>query len=223
MTNQFAMGAIPQFDPRSKLFSVAQRLTPEQLANPVSKVWPCSIVLNQGQNQSCVGNAQAYDLAGEPCPIAGVNEGIANKIFQIAQTLDGIPLPHSGTSVLAGIKAVKKLWPTAFQSYHWAFDMKHLLATVSYIGPVIMGTNWLNDMFFPNAKGLIHCTGAIRDRHSYWIHKVDMENKRLGLLQSWGAGWGVKGEAEVLISEFEPLFLNGGECAVLTDRAMFSL
>ena len=58
-------------------------------------------------------------------------------------------------------------------SYLWTFDVNVLITTVLTVGPVVVGTNWYNNMFTPDRNGLIRIGGRIVGGHAYEINGVD--------------------------------------------------
>lgn len=212
------LGRIPVLDARSRLFSISQFFpigTP-----PVSKEWDCQLWLDQGLTSSCVGNAWAHYLASYPDPITGVTEDIALKIYHMAQILDDLPGEnYEGTSVLAGIKAVKALMPPTVDNYHWCFGIDELILTLGYIGPVVLGLNWYSKMFDPDdLTGIIHVSGANVGGHAILAVGVDIFTQMVKLRNSWGPGWGVKGDCYISFNDLERLLSEQGEACVATDK-----
>lgn len=217
----FRLGRIQQFDDRSKNFHIQKLLAIG--VPPVSRQWPCDVWLNQGQVSSCVGNAYAHDLAAEPIMVSGVTEDTAMLIYTLAQTMDGIRGPHEGSSVLAGMKAVRKRWPTADGGYHWAFSLEDVQLALSHVGPVIFGINWYSHMYYPGPDGKISVDGKLEGGHAILGVELDMERERIWLHNSWSQLWGVNGACWLSFEDLSRLLKEGGEAMVPTDRGVITL
>ena len=188
----YSLGRIPQFDELSRQYPI-RSLLPS--LPPHSMFWVCDTWLDQGNIGSCVGNAHAHDLAGKPVAIPNVTESTALQIYRLAQTIDGIPGPHEGTSVLAGEKAKQQLFPGCDGSFHWCFGVQDVIDTLSHIGPVILGINWYTSMFTPNAEGIIEVKGRIAGGHALLCNQLDARRGGFWLHNSWSQSWGSQGKA----------------------------
>src|SRR5688572_19871443 len=153
------LGRIPVFDPLSKAYPIRAALNQDQMI-PVSKQWYVTTSLDQGALSACVGFSWAHCISSYPDPSLNMNREHAIKLYHRAQRLDDLPgEDYEGTSVLAGIKAVKRLHPGAIDSYRWAFGLDDLILSIGYIGPVVLGVNWYSDMYAPQPDGLIKVGG----------------------------------------------------------------
>lgn len=212
---------LEEFDRRSLNFPINDVLKslPRRL---VTKHWPCPTKLDQGNEGSCVGHAWAHELAAEPAVWKNITHEKAVGIYKLAQTLDPWPGEnYQGTSVLAGIKATMQLYPKAYSSYRWAFNMKELLQTLSYVGPVVLGIRWYNSFFFPDKKtGLIEIFpgSAIAGGHAILANGISMKNRRILLHNSWGTSWGKQGNCWIAFKTLHRLLDEGGEVCVPLGR-----
>lgn len=212
------LGRIPVLDARSRLFSVSQFFpigTP-----PVSKEWDCQLWLDQGQVSACVGYSWCHYLASEPDPISGVTPNLALKVYRMAQLLDDLPgEAYEGTSILAGIKAIKAISPDAIESYHWAFGIDELILTLGYLGPVVLGINWYSSMFAPERDtGIINVSGANVGGHAILAVGVDVFTRLVRLHNSWGHGYGINGDCYISFENLARLLAEQGECCVPTGK-----
>jgi hypothetical protein len=99
--------------------------------------------LDQGQEGACVGFGWAHEAAARPV-VRPATEADAEAIYRRAQQLDGFPDDQDGSSVLAGAKATRERgW---LGTYRWAFSLNDVLATVGWLGPVVIGVNWYTGM-----------------------------------------------------------------------------
>ena len=212
------LGRLPEFDKRSRAFGVRGLLPSTNLVN---KTWQCPLLLNQGIRLStpnwdpsaCTGFSSTYDLAAYPRPLKQLNGSrfdnqFAFSLYQLAKTLDEwAGDSYEGSSVLGASKALQKLG--FIGEYHWAFGIDDMLAALSYIGPVVTGTDWQTSQFAVRSSGLVLVEGGPSETeggHAYMARGVlttstlikrymKGEKIRAGIplvryRQSWGA-WGL--------------------------------
>jgi hypothetical protein len=230
------LGRLEQFDEKSRRFNVGDLLDTTSLK---TRSWSNRIELDQGQTSACVGNARTYDLAGSPVAIktaTGVplDERYAQALYRLAQKYDEWPgEDYEGSSVLGGLKACQALG--FIGEYRWAFTVDDWLASISRIGPSVVGTVWMNSMFRPRPSGLLEIDPASGEAggHSYYFRRilVTREAKRsflgrgetirdeplLVLRNSWGTDWGKGGEAGMWPSDYQAHLWDGGEQSVVTS------
>lgn len=208
---------------------------------PRSYGWPCPIRLDQGREGACTGFAAAYDLAASPVAIRGVNDALAQRIYEEARRQDEWPgEAYDGSSVLGAAKALAVLGYIG--EYRWAgangsSAIDDVILALGYVGGVVFGTDVTDDWYEPGGGGIIGTTGRIIGGHSYLARGVlvtrDGQRRRLGsgvplresdvLLygpNSWSWDWGYKGEWAMWASDMQRL-LDGlqypGEARVTTQ------
>lgn len=209
-----ALGRVVEHDPRSLAYPVTG---PSEVK---TKTWRhYGGVLDQGQVGSCTGNATAQALNTRPYKKAGrtLMERDALNLYHLATTLDGFPGTYppddNGSSGLAAAKAAQQNgWISA---YTHAFGLDHLLSGLM-TGPAIVGTEWHEDMFNPDARGFIHPTGSVAGGHEYLCLGVNMKNSTLKFLNSWSKTWGVGGFFYMTFADFTTLLANDGDAVFFT-------
>ena len=219
----YALGRVPQFDERSRAFPVRALVGPKP---PRSYTWSCGSVLDQGQQGSCVGHAWAHELIARPVVVPGIDHATAVQLYYAAQGLDDEPggeypgaSPHyEGTSVLAGAKATQNAG--YITEYRWAFGLDDLILALGHAGPAVIGLDWYNDMFDPDADGLLHVTGGIAGGHAILANGVSVRKRLVRLHNSWSASWGVNGEAYIGFDDLAGLLKAGGEACVPMGRKL---
>lgn len=173
---------------------------------------------NQGELPYCVGYAWAHWIEDGPITHPGKKPNLSPiKIYENAQKLDewqgeGYP----GTSVRGGLKYLKQIGVAT--SYYWAFDVDTVINYVLQYGPVVVGTDWYNGMFYPDKRGVIKISGNIEGGHAYVINGVDTATQQFRIKNSWGLSWGKGGMANISFSDMEQLILQEGEVAIAIEK-----
>ena len=172
---------------------------------------------NQGNTPQCVGYAWAHWIDDGPIIHPGSHPLVSPQlIYTEAQKIDEWPGEnYNGTSVRAAAKYLKSI--NRISSYLWAFDVNTLVNTVLNIGPVVVGTDWWYNMFFPNNKGIIKATGFIVGGHAYVINGVDIKTKYFRIKNSWGQGWGQSGHAYISFADMQKLMNKRGEVCLAIE------
>jgi hypothetical protein len=119
---------------------------------------------------------------------------------------------YEGSSVLAAIKVIKTMGYVA--EYRWAFGLDDLVLAVGYKGPAVLGTNWYEEMFYPDDKGAIRVGGEVAGGHAYLVKGVSVSNRTFTIHNSWGAGWGVGGDAKISWDHVRQLLAEQGEAVI---------
>lgn len=218
-----------EFDERSRDFPVRTALPSTRL---VSRTWTAGLILDQLREGSCVGMALAKDAASYPVPVPGVNETTALALYHLAQRLDEFPddIPYEGTSTLGGIKAYRSMG--FITSYRWAFNIDDVLATLSNLGPVIIGIWWYESMYDTRPNGLVEVSGEIVGGHcicltGHWLKKrFAGETQARHVVEwtnSWGPTYGIRGRGYIAPEDLEALLQDQGEACVPLGRLVPSL
>jgi hypothetical protein len=176
-TNDPKLDRLPEFDQASRSFPARALLSEDEQQKPIrSFTWnlPGRYLmqpLDQGSEGACVGFGWANELAARPFPDNSISDADAMWIYHRAQDLDEWPgSDYSGTSVLAGAKAV--LERGGLVEYRWAFNLDDLKRTVAYHGPAVLGLNWYTGMMRPDSDGRIRPTGDIEGGHCILFPRV---------------------------------------------------
>jgi len=172
---------------------------------------------NQGNTPQCVGYAWAHWLEDGPVEQPGRAPIIQPSIiYRNAQKLDEWPGEnYNGTSVRGGVKYLQSI--KKVKSYYWAYDLNTLINTVMNVGPVVVGTNWYYNMFFPDKNGVIKVGGKHSGGHAYIINGVDTKTKMFRLKNSWGKTWGKSGSAFISFSDMDKLIKQNGEICLAVE------
>lgn len=135
----------------------------------------------------CVGYSWTHWLAAGPIVQKNKIEGYPinpSYVYSEAQKNDYWEgEEYDGTSVRAGAKILKR--DGYIQSYSWAWDIDTLVDTLLTLGPVVVGTIWYYDMFFP-INNIITASGSEVGGHAYLLDGINMKKKLIRIKNSWG-------------------------------------
>jgi hypothetical protein len=246
---EYPLGRRPEFDERSRSFAGVDLLPRRAAAGQIrGRAWRIVDTFDQSKPLvnvpnwdaiACTGFSCGYDLIASPAPAKWITPEVCFAIYQRAKTLDDWPGEnYEGSSVLAAAKAATEMGYIG--EYHWAFGIDDALQCLSWLGPIVVGTDWLNSMFEPQPNGLIEVNGEKTDvagGHAYMFRSIILNRNTqaellgkgvrirnntplLRLHQSWGKTWGINnGEALMWADDLEKL-LKGvaypGECRITT-------
>jgi len=223
----YGLGRRQEHDPRSLKFPVEVADAPLK-----SKTWRCGPVLDQGDTSACTGFSRTADLMAWPAPAKFEQpDAFAADVYRLAQKLDEwTGEDYDGSSVLGALKAARELG--FIGEFRWAFDKLDWLRSISQRGPSVVGTTWLNSMFRPDGRGLLTVDPSSGEAggHAYLIRALYTTPTRqrhyvgegrpgdtlLRIRNSWGHGWGVKGDAFMWASDYFAHLWPGGEQSVVT-------
>jgi hypothetical protein len=185
-------------------------------------------ILDQGQIGSCTGNAGTGCMGSEPFWEMGqtylsptdatADETDAVDLYSDATKSDPYEGEYPPTDTGSdGLSVAKVLLARGdISGYEHTFTFEAFLTALA-AQPVIVGTEWREDQFTPDSDGRLHITGAVAGGHEYLMRKLDVENRRVWMDQSWGSEWGVDGRAYFTYDDFEELLIGAqGDCTVFT-------
>jgi hypothetical protein len=205
--SQYGLGRVKQHDPLSIHYALPAWPRSAVKAVDWTRRAP---VFDQGEMGSCTGNAAAGLVGTDALGYTGatsveisgnaltVDESFALQVYSLATQLDEFPGAYppddTGSSGLGAAKALVKLGLVSV--YQHAFSLG-ALNTALQRGPVMIGIEWLNSMFYPKADGTIPVdrTSGVAGGHEFVISSYDPTTGRYRMDNSWGTGWGVGGSA----------------------------
>lgn len=179
--------------------------------------WAGGAWLDQGSTPQCVAYSLSHFYVDGPVTHKVNALPPPGKIYTRAQALDGLPMPHDGTTVRAGAKVLQALG--VIDSYRWAFDLDSVLAHLLHVGPVVVGSVWYEQMFTPDKTGLLHVAGPPVGGHAYVWDGVNTLSRRIRVKNSWGRGWGRDGFASLSFEDAARLLHEDGEAMVAIEHA----
>lgn len=221
----------PVHDPRSRNYPVRTALpTSKPRRTKRYKIGP---ITDQGAEGACVGHAWTAEAFAHPTPVdparmraytpEGHNE-FARFVYGMARYLDPWQGEnYEGTSTNAGAMAMANIG--LLKEWRWAFGGAEEVAdTISWKSPVVLGINWYQSMYQPE-NGVVRVGGGLAGGHAIFASGVVLNSERLGgrtgieLTNSWGADWGVNGQALIAIEDLARLLREDGEACVPLRRS----
>lgn len=210
-------------DARDQNF-LLKSIVPKELDRSFKYWWTSGWWGDQGYKPHCVGYSWCHWLADGPITQDSSREkNVApfdpDHVYHEAQKIDAwAGEDYDGTSVRAGAKVLQR--EGFIDEYRWAWDVDTAIHALINKGPLIVGTWWYSDMYFPNDKGIITATGSKAGGHAYVVNGINLDKKLVRIKNSWGRNWGKNGFAYVSLDDFEKLITEQGECcmAVEIDR-----
>lgn len=213
---EHGLGRIYVPDERDRLHLMAAHI-PDAAPLPTYRYWSPGPVLDQGTTSQCV----AYATVGwlNASPVRTFNGDPPQAIYDQAQAIDGFPLPHDGTTVRAAMKIMENEGRIA--EYLWATTLDDLVRWVLLKGPVVIGTNWYDTMFWPNQYGRVRIGGAYVGGHATLITGLNNPLRMARVRNSWGIGWGQHGNFWIDFNDLNRLvFGEYGEAATALEQAV---
>jgi hypothetical protein len=209
---------VPRYDQRSLNYPIADRLGTEAIQSNVWTILPKK--LDQGSNGACVGFGFSNAMICKPGKfLREVDNDFAHGIYQDAKRNDEWEgEDYDGTSVLAGAKVLKERG--LIEEYRWAFGVDEVLSTLANVGPVVLGLNWYEGMFYPDESGYIRPTGDWAGGHCIVARGLSMKRERVMLKNSWGWGWGRWGGCFLTFDDLDKLLHDQGEACVPIKSAI---
>jgi len=206
---------IPQPDPQN--WPVRSLLMALDATKPRSYTWPLGVRLDQGQDGACVGFSFSHELAARPFVVPDITNASAYAVYKGAQANDEWPGDdYDGSSVLGGAKYLTGAG--YYAEYRWAQSVSDLALAVGHHGPAVLGINWRDGMFDPDADGTLHVQGDVVGGHAICVRGVSNSRRRFRLPNSWGESWGVDGECFVSFDDMELLLSDQGEACIPVVR-----
>lgn len=185
----------------------------------VSRTWTDTIQLDQGQTNHCVGFGWAGWGDAEPM-LDQFQNGDADAIYYEAKVIDGEPQQENGSTVRSGAKAMQQRG--RLTSYVFAESVADIKRWVLNHGPLVVGTDWTNSMFTPDADGYVAPLDQVVGGHCYLLLGYLASEDAFVFQNSWGAEWGLGGRFKMKVRAFARLLENNGEACAAAELPISS-
>lgn len=211
----FGLGRLPAKDPQDAKFLMRAMLPEEPIRR--SRYYWSGWFGDQGNGSSCVGFSWTHWLtAGPVTQVSRSWDPFARNMYLEAQKVDEWEgEDYEGTSVRAGAKVLQA--KGFISEYRWAWTGDEVIRAVLDVGPVVVGTNWHLDMFFPDVNGFIKVGGPVEGGHAYLIDGANWDRKVVRIKNSWGRGWGRMGRGYMSFADLNMLMAAEGEAVLATE------
>lgn len=200
-------------------FRLSDYITPEMRAvalGMTSMDWEVSRILDQGNTPHCVGYAWAG--FGIALPIFDDwNNDMGEKIYYQAKIYDGEPNQENGSTTRSGVQAFMDFGKLEANTYAFATSVEDIVVWVLTVGPVITGTNWYQEMFYPDGDGIVRVGGYLAGGHEWMICGVDRSKALFHCVNSWGTSYGIGGKFYIGFSDYQLLFNEQGDAVTALE------
>lgn len=201
-------------DPRSLAFPVKVVIDRSKWVDKMIRIYDPSPNPNQCHGE-CTGVAKCvqFNAAGNRRNGQVLNMDSAHKIYSKGTTLDPFegqwPPDDTGSSGLASAKAAKALGLGG--EYRHVFGGADEVVQLVQQGHVVsVGTWWYDDMFRPNADGVITPTGPRVGGHQYAVRGYN-RRRDLVVIRCW---WGSFQDAYLAREQLHALLKDGGDAHI---------
>ncbi len=212
----YGLGRLRIVDSRDRAYSVRKRLKKWKSTKTYQEWDDSAWTGNQGQTSECAAYAGIHWLEAAPV-LQGPKHPCykPHTLYLAAQQIDGIPGRHDGTTIRAVMKCLKRLGYVS--AYHWATTLTQMVQTVLQLGPMVIGTDWYEDMYEPTKTGLLNLTGDYVGGHATLVVAVDVTRQLFKIKNQWGRDWGIDGHAYLRFNDMERLLRQDGEAAIASE------
>lgn len=139
-----------------------------------------------------------------------------SNVYDRARRVDEWPGEnYEGTSVRAGAKVLQS--EGLISEYRWTTDVHVLAEAVLTTSPVVVGTWWFEEMFYPTVDGMLQVSGADAGGHAYLVNGVSLKSELFRIKNSWGREWGMGGHAYITFDDMERLLRMDGEACLAVE------
>lgn len=211
--------ALAWHDPRNRSFAALPKLLdlPDR-----SRTWYSNDVFDQ-QGSSCTMQSAVGVCRTGPCRAAfkpawplydtEAERHDAYKRSQLVDPYPGAEPEYEGTSTDAAFKILRA--DGAIKAWKWLFGFHEVKQWVMHFGPVSVGTNWHEEMFYPDEGGFIRPRGEVSGGHAWRLVGFSQTRHAFRLINSWGTDWGQNGRAWIHEDDLGSLLDAQGEAVTV--------
>lgn len=206
-------------DPLSKGFPTRTAIDKSKWITKSIRIYDPRVNPNQCHSEcTACAKAMEFNAAGNRVKGVVLDMDDAHQIYHLTTTLDPFegewPPDDTGSSGLASAKAAQRLGLGG--EYRHVFNGADEVVQLIQEGSVVsVGTWWYDDMFRPNAKGVIEPTGPQVGGHQYAAHGYDAKQDVV-IIRCW---WGHYRDVRIKREHLNELILDSGDAHV-QDRVI---
>jgi len=226
------LGRHVNHDPRSRRFAFTSGAPSSY--RPPAILHPRHVpIFDQGQLGSCTANASLGIMATGPywdalCAVTGTatplgagpypftEDGAVSLYHDITANdpYEGTyPPDDTGSDGLSAAQALQRAG--IIPGYQHTFSLADALAALAHF-PLMVGTNWTEQMFYPDSNGLIKYKGSVFGGHEWIVDQYVPEHDWIGGTTSWGASFGKNGRFYMTVADFGKLLAADGDVTIPT-------
>lgn len=214
-----ALGRVYAPDDRDNNYRMATLLATIPEPTVESRSWKGGPLRNdQGNVGACVGYAGANWKQNKPIATLITNQTGMDD-YLACKKID--PWPNEeGTNVRYLMQVYQQ--QGRIKEYRWATTPIELKNWILTTGPVLIGTNWYESMFDPDADGFVHISGNVAGGHETLVRRYYAPKDAYRVRNSWGPNWGLNGEYWIKRVDLERLVFaeQGDACAAIEMRPL---
>lgn len=217
--NPFPLGrAMVHHDPRNFLFRALAK--PTRAPRAFNAAWYTLDVYDQ-ISYDCTANSAVGVLRTSPhfpliSPVRTQYDSQQDKVALYEEAKKWDPWEgedYAGTSTDAPFRVLRARG--VIPGWQWLFGLEESKEWLMKYGPVSFGTNWYDDMFYPDSKGFIKPGGTLSGGHAYRCVYYSTTLKAFRIVNSWSRGWGQNGRAWIAEADMSRLLGEYGEVVTL--------
>lgn len=216
--NPFPLGRHLNHDPRNANFMAL--VQPPHRASVPGGSWYSRDVYDQGHTSKCVIESSIGMLKTHPNTsqfrekLQYNTEDKRTALYNECQSRDPwAATPHDGTSTEMALKLLKE--KGSITGYRWLSGGDQVIEWLDWYSPCIIGINWYDGMFYPDANGFIKPSGTVAGGHAIRLVQHSISRKAVRVVNSWGTGWGQGGRAWISEDDLKSLLAEDGEAVCI--------
>ena len=174
---------------------------------------------DQGGTSQCVVHAWEHYSSGNPHSHRALPKPVTGNLTEAygwCQRNDEWPgEDYDGTSVRAGAKYLQSRG--LISEYTWAWELDPIVYAILEVGPVVVGTNWYESMFWPDSRGNVTLSGNVVGGHAWLVDGINTERRMFRAKNSWGRQWGFNGFFYLPFDVMQRLIREDGEACLAVE------
>lgn len=209
-------------DTRDTSYPMSSMVRPSEPGRTYRYWWPSGWWGDQKYTPQCVAYSWLHFIEDGPVTHSYLTHAPVvdpEQLYNEAQEVDQWPGEnYDGTSVRAGVKRLQH--HDLVGSYFWAWDVDTVVEALLTTGPVVVGSWWHTNMYYPDDDGKITLGGGRAGGHAYLLNGVNTERGIIRIKNSWGRRWGKNGYGYISIDDMGSLIDDDGEACIASELTL---